>query len=76
MTDYKNDIQDLKEDMAQKPSADTAGKTRSEKTVFELSQEKLKDMPAEVKEEAVRLLNSPELLGEIIEDAARLGIAG
>jgi len=76
MNHYETEGQDPKEDMTQKPSADTAGETPSQKTVFELSQEKLKDMPVEVKEEAVRLLNSPELLGEIIEDAARLGIAG
>ena len=62
--------------MAQKPPADTAGVDPSQKTVFELSEEKLKDMPVEVREEAVRLLNSPNLLGEIIKDGADMGIAG
>jgi len=68
--------QDPKEDKTQQSPADTAGVTPSEKTVFELSQEELKGMPVEVKREAMRLLNSSDLLGEIIEDAADLGIAG
>ena len=44
--------------------------------MFELSQEQLEDTPEQVKEEAMRLLKSPELLDVIAQDGADLGIVG